>query len=215
MLQTIIGALLALGIGALLTFAGRRVILILLPVFGFFAGFWLGAEFMHLLLGTGFLGTVSGWVLGIILALIGAVLSYLFFPIGIALLCGVFAASLLTGFLRWLGIEASWLLTIVGLVIGFAIAWLAFWRKWDAWIVMGLTALGGALLMTLGVAWLFGQVTTEQIAAAGSAIGPLLSSSIWWVLLSVGLAVAGFIVQMRKSQRYQYKDYNYVEVWGY
>jgi hypothetical protein len=215
MLQTIIGALLALGIGALLTFAGRRIILILLPVFGFFAGFWLGAEFMHLLLGTGFLGAVSGWVLGIILALIGAVLSYLFFPIGIALLCGVFAASLLTGFLRWLGIEASWLLTIVGLVIGFAIAWLAFWRKWDAWIVMGLTALGGALLMALGLAWLFGQVTTEQIAAAGSAIGPLLSSSIWWVLLSVGLAVAGFIVQMRKSQRYQYKDYNYVEVWGY
>jgi hypothetical protein len=31
----------------------------------------------------------------------------------------------------------------------------------------------------------------------------------------VGLAVAGFIVQMRKSLRYQFQDYNYVEVWGY
>jgi hypothetical protein len=215
MLQTIVGALLALGLGALLVFFGRRVILVLLPVFGFFAGFWIGAEFMHLFLGTGFLGTISGWVLGIILALIGAVLSYLFFPIGVALLCGVFVASLLTGFLRWLGIEINWLLTLVGLVAGFIIAWLAFWRKWDSWIVIGLTALGGAMLMALGLAWLFGQVTTEQIRAAGSAISPLLNASIWWILLVAGLAVAGFIIQMRRELRFQYQQYDYVEVWGY
>jgi hypothetical protein len=215
MLQTIVGALLALGLGALLVFFGRRVILVLLPVFGFFAGFWIGAEFMQLLLGTGFLGTISGWALGIILALIGAVLSYVFFPIGIALLCGAFAASLLTGFLRWLGIEVNWLLALIGLIVGFVIAWLAFWRKWDSWIVMGLTALGGGMLMALGLAWLFGQITTEQIRAMGDAVNPLLTASPWWLLLVAGLAVAGFIVQMRRELRFQYQQYDYVEVWGY
>lgn len=215
MLQTLLAAVLSLVIGAVMLFAGRRVFIVLLPVFGFFAGFWIGAEFMHALIGTGFLGTVSGWVLGIILALIGAVLSYIFFPVGVALAVGVFVAGMVNGVLRWLGIEASWFLTIVGLAVGLVVAWVALWRGWESYIVMALTALGGALLMAMGLALLFGQITTAQLAAEGSAMRPLLDSSIWWSLLVIGLAVAGFILQMRVARQFRYESYDYAEVWSY
>ena len=214
MLQTLLGALLAIGLGAVLALFGRRVFVVLLPIFGFFAGFWVGAEFVHLILGSGFLGTVAGWVVGFFLALVGAVLTYLFFPAGVALVAGVLGAGLVTGMMQWAGIDASWILTLVGLLVGLAVAWVAFWKRWDVWLVMGLTAIAGGMLVALGVALLLGSVTTEEVGAQGSAILPLLQSSIWWAVLTAALAVIGFVAQYRASRDFQYTQYNHVEIWA-
>ncbi len=51
-------ALIAYLFGLAMTFAGYKFFLILLPVWGFFFGFFLGAQSMQALFGTGFLATV-------------------------------------------------------------------------------------------------------------------------------------------------------------
>ncbi|MGD8586106.1 MAG: hypothetical protein PVJ75_12205, partial [Chloroflexota bacterium] len=71
--------LIALFVGAAICFGGYRWFLILLPVWGFFFGFGLGAQSIQILLGVGFLATVSGWLVGFIVGLLFAVLSYLFY----------------------------------------------------------------------------------------------------------------------------------------
>jgi hypothetical protein len=70
----LLGAL-AIGIGLAFAFWGFRVFLILLPIWGFFAGFLLGAQGMTYLFGDAFLATTLGWVVGFLLGLLFAVLS--------------------------------------------------------------------------------------------------------------------------------------------
>lgn len=65
-------------LGALFLLWGYRIFLVLLPIWGFFGGFWFGAAGVSLFLGQGFLATATGWLVGFILGLIGALVSYSF-----------------------------------------------------------------------------------------------------------------------------------------
>jgi hypothetical protein len=65
MFATITLVLFALLLGAALCLAGYRFFLVMLPIWGFFGGFWIGAEATSLLLGGGFLATTTGLVVGL------------------------------------------------------------------------------------------------------------------------------------------------------
>ena len=85
-LQGLLLGALAIGIGLAFAFWGFRVFLILLPIWGFFAGFIFGANGVDYLLGDGFLATTTGWVVGFLLGLLFAVLSYLYSWVAVILL---------------------------------------------------------------------------------------------------------------------------------
>ena len=87
-------SMLALLVGLTVTFSGYRFFLFLLPIWGFFFGFGLGAETLQVLFGVGFLATVSSWVVGFFVGAIFAVLSYLFYIVAVALLAGSFGYGL-------------------------------------------------------------------------------------------------------------------------
>ena len=90
-IEGLLVGLLALAIGLAFAFYGFKLFLILLPIWGFFAGFLIGAELISSLLGgadAGFLATVTGWVVGFILGLVFAVLSYLYYWVAVILLGG-------------------------------------------------------------------------------------------------------------------------------
>ena len=70
MLATITLALFAVLLGVAFCFAGYRFFLVMLPIWGFFAGFWLGAQTTVLLFGDGFLATTTGWVVGFVAGII-------------------------------------------------------------------------------------------------------------------------------------------------
>ena len=61
-LEGLLLGLLAIGIGLAFAFYGFRVFLILLPIWGFFAGFLVGANGMEYLFGDAFLATATGWI---------------------------------------------------------------------------------------------------------------------------------------------------------
>ena len=81
-----IGGMLALFFGSVLLFGGYRFFMFLLPIFGFFFGFGLGAQTVQALFGGGFLSTVTSWIVGFGMALIFALLSYMFYFVAVGLI---------------------------------------------------------------------------------------------------------------------------------
>ena len=81
-----VAAVIALFFGAVVAFAGYRFFLVLLPIWGFFFGFGLGAQTIQALFGEGFLSTITSWAVGFGVAVVFAGLSYLFYFIGVGLL---------------------------------------------------------------------------------------------------------------------------------
>ena len=112
--QIICVSILALIIGALALLAGYRLFLLLLPIWGFFAGFALGAQATVMLFGGGFLATVTGWIIGFVVGIIFALLSYLIYIVGVALLSAAFGYFLGAG-LMLLFLDPGLIVTLVGL----------------------------------------------------------------------------------------------------
>ena len=80
--------LIALFLGAVILFGGYRLFLILLPIWGFFFGFGLGAHTVTLLFGQEFFATVTSWVVGFVVGVLFALLAYFFYAIAIAIVAG-------------------------------------------------------------------------------------------------------------------------------
>ncbi len=98
-LEGILIGLLALAIGLAFAFYGFKLFLVLLPIWGFFAGFLLGANGIAYIFGETFLATATGWVVGFLLGLLFAVLSYLFYWVAVILLGGALGYQLTLGIL--------------------------------------------------------------------------------------------------------------------
>src|SRR5918993_2853284 len=67
--------------GGVMLFAGRYFLRILLPIWGFFAGFAFGAGLFAGLADERFLGSVLGWISGLVCALVFALLAYLYYAV--------------------------------------------------------------------------------------------------------------------------------------
>ena len=102
----LIGVLVLL-VGATFCFVGYRFFRILIAVWGFFAGFNLCAAAMTALFGQNFLGTTTGWILGLVVGLVFAVLILVLnLPKAFTALGG--AVAVLAGILIMLG-QSMWL----------------------------------------------------------------------------------------------------------
>lgn len=212
-MNTILIALFALVLGALFLFWGYRVFLVMLPIWGFFAGFWLGAQTTSLLFGAGFLATTTGWVVGFFIGLLFALLSYLFYLFGVALVAASVGAALVTGFLSLFGLETGLLVFLAALVGAVGVAGLTLVFNLQKYVIIILTAVGGANSLVLSVLLLFGRVTPDDLAAAGNAIRPVLQDSWFWALAWILLAIVGIIFQFRTNRTFVFKKEHHVEGW--
>ena len=77
--------LLAIVAGGAMLFAGQFVLRLVIPIWGFFAGFAFGAGIVAKSADEHFLGTVLGWVLGLVFAVLFAVLAYLYYYVAIVI----------------------------------------------------------------------------------------------------------------------------------
>lgn len=74
--------------GLVVAFGGYRLFLILLPIWGFFFGLFLGANAVQALLGLSLFASVTSWVVGFVVGAQFAVLSYLFYAVAVAVIAG-------------------------------------------------------------------------------------------------------------------------------
>ena len=213
MLATIFVVLLAALIGLAALLWGYRFFLVLLPIWGFFAGLWLGVTGTTMLLGDGFFWTASGIIIGVIIGLIAAVLSYLFFLVGVAIFTAAIGGMLGSGLMGALGFDPGFLTTIVTILSAVAAAFLALIWNLQKYVITALTAVGGAALLVTAFLLLFGQVNLPDVQA-GNLLEPIFASSWVWILAWLVLFVVGFVFQIRRDREYQFSKEQYIENWG-
>ena len=214
LLSTLVAAAFIALLGVGLCLVGYRIFLVLLPIFGFFAGFWLGAEAVALIFNTGFLATVAGWVVGFVVGLIGALVSYLFFTLGVAVVAAGIGAALGSGIMGAIGLESGFLVTIVVIICAVAAAVLTVVFRIQKYVIIGLTAVSGANALLLSVLLLIGKVSLDDLQTAGNSIKPVLQDSWFWLIVWLAVAVASFVLQVRFNQDYEFTQDRYIEGWG-
>lgn len=204
-LAVAIGAMIALFFGSLLLFAGYRFFLFLLPIWGFFFGFGLGAESVQALFGEAFLSTVTSWVVGFVVALIFAVCSYLFYFAAVALLGGALGYAVGVGVMEAIGFNFGLLTWLVGIALGIVLAIVVLVLNIQKWVVIAATAILGAGVIIATFLMLFGgqaaQVTQNPVAIA-------LKASPWWTIMFIILAVLGIAAQFQSTRRFEVDMYN-------
>ena len=200
-MEILIGIVLAV-LGLAICFFGLRFWFILLPIFGAITGFFIGARAMQDLFGTGFLATASSWIVGIIIAIALALLSWFVWYAGAIIMAGAVGASLFSGVLfafwsnPW-GV-ALFIAAVIGAIV-FAVGALVL--NLPIYIVIVNSALGGAALTIAGLLAMLGRVTTVELGN-GATVAVVdearFQGAGWlWVLLWLVLAVLGILYQVR------------------
>jgi Domain of unknown function (DUF4203) len=193
-----VAAVIALFFGAVVAFAGYRFFLLLLPVWGFFWGFGVGAQAVQAFLGDAFLGTVTSWVVGFVVALVCAGLSYLFYFIGVGLLAGSLGYVLGVGLVEAIGLDFGLVAWLVGIVLGVIFAVGTLVLNLQKWVIMVATALLGAGIIVGTFLFLFGGLPSAELVQ--NPVRHVLQTSPGWLLVFLVLAVLGFLAQYRGTR---------------
>jgi hypothetical protein len=197
--QLICTAILALIIGVLALVAGYRLFLLLLPIWGFFAGFAMGAHATTLIFGTGFLSTATSWIVGFVAGLIFAVLSYLIYIVGVALLSAAFGYFLAAG-VTLLFLDPGLIVTLVGLGGAVVMAFVVLAFNIQKPVLEFITSFGGATAVLTGIMLLFGRISLE--AFGENPVRMVLDDSIFWLIVWLVLGFVGFGVQIASNRTY-------------
>lgn len=199
--ENIIIGLLVLLLGAVFCFVGYRFFRILIAIWGFFAGFNLGAAGAVALFGSNFLGTATGWIFGLVVGLVLAALAYFFYYFAVVLLGASAGYSLGTGLMTVFGLSpSSFLSVLVGVIFAVVLAGLILALNLPKILIMVYTAWGGAIAMLAGLLILFGQINLPTLQF-GVAVA-VVRTSWFWTLVAIALAIVGFLTQWRTMQTY-------------
>jgi len=195
--------LLGILIGLAFVFWGFRLFLILLPIWGFFAGFLFGASIVHVFIGENlpFLATTLGWVIGFVVGILFAILSYLYYWFAIVFIGASIGYAGGLGLLHWLGNGGdNFMGFLFGLVGAIIVAAIVVVLRMPKYLAIVLTAIGGAAATVTGVALILKQVTLEELT--GGSIGSLaaVNDLPWlWGLAAIVLAGVGIAYQIRAT----------------
>ena len=204
--QTVLVSLLLILLGLAMTFAGYRFFVILLPIWGFFAGFQFGATIFTNIFGEGFLRTVLSWVVGLLVAIFAAVLAYLFYAVAVVLLAGFVGYQLGVGIMTWIGLKEGFLTFLVGLIFALGIAALAIFLRLPKLLILILTAFAGAGTILAGVFLAVGRISVESLRFGE--VGAILRDNWLWGLLYLVIAAIGFYFQWRTTQTFTVEEYS-------
>jgi hypothetical protein len=189
-------AIVALLVGAAFCFAGFRFFLLLLPIWGFVVGFSVGADATTAIFGDGTFATVTGWVIGFVIALLFAVFSYLWYWLAVALLGG--SVGYIAGTTVWgmIGGDPHGLIAFaIGLVCAVALAIAVLALNVPKLLVVALSGLGGAGVMLAGWFVLIGAIPTDNIH--WTTVGKAITDSWFWLIVWGVIAAAGILAQLR------------------
>ncbi len=214
LLKTVFLALFSGIFGLLLCFGGYRFFTIMLPIWAFFGGLWLGAKGVFVLLGTGFLGTATGLTVGLVLGILLAIFSWQFYVFGLSLVGAIVGAWLGSGLMTFLGFETGYLHGLVALGCALGLGLLTYVRNWQDELITGLSSMAGANFIVLSLLLLLGRVSIAGLQGAGTAISPILQDSLGWLMVWLGLTIAGIIVQRRAFRKATFRTEEFFKYWS-
>ena len=195
MVDVLLG-ILSIVAGAAMLLAGQFVLRLVIPIWGFFAGFAFGAGLVAELADERFLGTVLGWVLGLVFALIFAILAYLYYYVAVTLAMGAFGFAIGSGLVVALGIDWNWVAVLVGLVIGVVLGLVSIFANLPMIVLVVLSSFAGAVGVVGGLMLLVGSLNSADFTRGD--FTSTVESGWAWSLLVLVLAFGGILIQARQ-----------------
>ena len=188
--------LLAIIAGGAMLLAGQFVLRLVIPIWGFFAGFAFGAGLVAEFADEHFLGSVLGWVLGLVFALLFAIFAYLYYYVAIVIAMGAFGFAIGSGLVVALGISWNWVAVLVGLVVGVVIGLVAVFADMPMIVLVVVGSIAGAVGVVGGLMLLVGSIDSADFSRGD--FTDTVSNSFVWSLLLIVLALGGILVQARQ-----------------
>ena len=192
MADIILGVLAIIAGGAMLV-AGQFVLRLVIPIWGFLAGFAFGAGIVADFADEHFLGTVLGWVLGLVFAVIFAVLAYLYYYVAIVLAMGAAGFAIGSGIVVAFGISWNWVAVLVGLAVGIILGLVSLFANVPMIVLVFIGSIAGAVGVTGGLMLLVGSLDSADFSRGD--FTDTVSNSFGWSLLLFVLAIGGIVIQ--------------------
>lgn len=186
----VVVGIVAVAVGLLLCLRGAVALRVVIAVWGALVGFNIGAA-----LGAGgdadaLLATPASWIVGLLLAVVFALLAYAFYAVGVILALGSLGFVLGAAVAEAFGVTdgAGLLLASIAGAIVLAVVGIAL--NVPRLLLAVASALMGAALVVRGVMVLTGDVRQADVLEVVEIGG-------WWAVAFVVLAVVGLVVQVR------------------
>ncbi len=200
--EGIVIGLVGLVLGAAFCFSGFRYFLLLLPLWGLFVGFMAGAGATAALLNEGFLAGALAVVVGIVVGIVFAVLSYFYWWGAVLVIAGTLGFWVVHWLLVVIGFSADGAVTtIICLVAGVAVAFVALLINVPKYVAIILTAFAGAAWLTAGIALLPGIIKPDDLTN-GALVAVFTQGWLWIVIWGVA-AAAGIIAQLQMTAHFE------------
>jgi hypothetical protein len=191
-------AIFATAIGALFCFRGYFAMRILFPLWGLVAGYWAGAELVHLITDEGFFGTTLSIVVGICFALLGAILAYLYYSVAVLIFMGMVGFWLGAGFIQLFSGDPGIISSTVGIALGALFVFAGLVGNAPKMFLLILTSFAGSGLAVAGTLLLINVVSLQEFEDGPFAV--VGDQGLFWRLVALGLAVAGLLSQTVAAQ---------------
>jgi hypothetical protein len=189
-------------LGAAFAFAGFRFFLLLLPVWGLFVGFMAGAGAMATLLGEGFLASTIAIVVGVIVAIVFALLSWFYWWGAVLVVAGSLGYIVTHWLLVVIGFSADgWITTLIALAAGVGLAIVAFFLNAPKYVAILLTAFSGAAWLSAGIALFLGVIKPDELP--NGALAGIYTEGWLWIAIWGVVAAAGIIAQLQMTRRWE------------
>ena len=194
-MKDVLIGIVAVFIGAVFCFWGYYAMRIVIPIWGAFAGFMLGAGAVSALDDHPFLSTALGWVLGIFIGLLFAVIAYLFYAVAVVLAFASIGFTFGAGLMTALNIDWDWIVIIVGVAVGIIFGIVATIAELPMVLLVVFSTIAGSLAMTAGMMLMFGAIDTADWS--NDSVVSLIDDRWWWWVIAFALAIAGLVAQMK------------------
>jgi hypothetical protein len=167
--DTLLVAAVAIIVGLAIAGFGTRLFYLLLPLWGFLTGLYLGADILASIAGEGIFASLGGWLAGAGLGLALAALAGLWFY-GAVLVLGVgLGVTVVSGLLAAFGVDGGLLTLLVGVVAGLAAGVGVIMAEGPSVLVAAITGYAGATWVTAGLLLLIGRLHVADLHGVGAA----------------------------------------------
>ena len=198
-MEDLVVGILAIVVGALFCFRGYLAMRGIIPIWGGFAGFMLGAGLVASFANESFLSSLLAWIVGLAVAFVFALLAYLYYEVSVVITMSAIGFALGTGFMALIGVTWSWLILLVGLAVGVLLALLAIVADLPMALLTLLTALAGSTAIVAGILLVTNIIDVADLGTGATT--ERIGDDWWWYAVYAGFALAGIIAQVSSTAK--------------
>jgi len=146
--------------------------------------------------------TVTSWVVGLIVGVVFAVLSYFFYLFGVALFAGALGYSLALIIMQAIGFNLNFLTWLIGIVAAVALAFVVLKYNVQKYVIIIGTSIIGAGTVVASVIYAFSPNKELIVQYTQLAVRAAISTSFWWWLIFILLVGSGIYIQIRSTRTF-------------